>query len=104
MAMETSSARQWNTYKTCLWRQIGKLLFLHTFDLSLIQTNSYKELFLHAFEILERTPSRDLTIQIVADPSTDLRQYNVPIVDEIAIIISGDLRRAVNPCDIILHR
>jgi hypothetical protein len=102
--METSSARRWNSYKTCLWIQIGKFLFLHAFDFSLIQTNSYKELFLHAFEILERTPSRDLAIQIVADPTTDLRRYNAPIVDEIAVIIPGDPGRAVNPRDIILHR
>lgn len=61
-------------------------------------------MFLHAFEILQQTPSRDLAIQIVADPSTDLRRYNVPTVQEIAVIIPGDHTLPVNPRDIILHQ
>jgi hypothetical protein len=65
--------------------------------------NRYKHLFLHTFEVLQRTPSRDLAIAIVADPSTDLRRYNAPIVDEIAIVLPGDQCHAVNPRDIILH-
>ena len=65
--------------------------------------NHYRHLFLHAVEVLETTPSRDLSIGIVADPSTDLRRYNAPIVDEIAIVLSGDKSHALNPRDIILH-
>jgi len=69
----------------------------------LMQTNRYSQLFLHAFEILERTPSMDLGIRILADPSTDLRRYNAPAVDEIAVILPGEQTRALNPRDIILH-
>jgi hypothetical protein len=38
----------------------------------LLETNYYTPIFLHAFEVLENTPFRDLRIQILADPSTDL--------------------------------
>jgi len=55
----------------------------------LMQINRYAQLFLHAFEVLDRTPSRDLAIKILADPSTDLRRYNVPTVDEISVIVPG---------------
>jgi Helitron helicase-like domain at N-terminus len=65
--------------------------------------NRYKHLFLHTFEVLETTPSRDLAIAIVADPSTDLRRYNAPIVDEIAVVLSGDQSHALDPRNIILH-
>ena len=44
---------------------------------------------MHAFEILETTPSHDLGICIHADPSTDLRRYNVPSINEIAVIVPG---------------
>jgi hypothetical protein len=81
-----------------------KRLLHNTFNMSLTPKNRYKDLFLHAFEILNTTPSRDLAIQIVADPSTDLRRYNVPTVNEIAVIIPGDPTYAVNPRDIILHK
>ena len=70
----------------------------------LVQTNRYKDLFLHAFKILEHTPSRDLSIRILADPSTDLRHYNLPTLDEIAIILPGNQMDPLNPHDIILHQ
>ena len=69
----------------------------------LLQTNHYKPLFLHMFELLESTPSRDLSFHIVADPSIDLRQYNEPTVDEIAVILPGQQDHAHDPHDIILH-
>jgi hypothetical protein len=70
----------------------------------LLRVNRYKTLFFHAFEILESTPSRELGIRIIADPSTDLRRYNDPTVDEIAVIVPGDQEHARDPRDIILHR
>jgi hypothetical protein len=42
----------------------------------------------------------------MADPSTDLRWYNAPSVDKIALIIPGDQTRAdgpIDPCNINLH-
>ena len=38
----------------------------------LLQTNRYKPIFLHSLEILASTPSIDLQIRIVANPSMDL--------------------------------
>jgi hypothetical protein len=56
----------------------------------LVNGNRYNVLFLHAYEILLRTPSIDLSLRILADPSTDLRRYNAPSVDEIAVLLPGD--------------
>ena len=70
----------------------------------LIERNHYTQFFLHAFEILHRTPSSDLAIEILADPSTDLRRYNVPTEDEIAVVLPGQQTHAVNPRNIILHQ
>jgi hypothetical protein len=69
----------------------------------LLLTNWYKQIFLHAFEILENTPSRDLRIRILANPSTDLQCYNIPSVNEIAVILPGIQSHAQDACDIILH-
>ena len=38
------------------------------------EVNHYTIIYTHAFEILQTTPSRDLGICILADPSTDLRR------------------------------
>ena len=70
---------------------------------TLLDINPYKNVFLHAFEILQRIPSTDLSIRILADPSTDLRRYNIPTVDEIAIILPGQQDHAMDPRDIVLH-
>ena len=69
----------------------------------LLHTNQYKQLFYHAYEIIWNTPSTDLTIRIVADPSTDLCRYNAPTVDEVAVIIPGNHSLAPQPCNIVLH-
>jgi hypothetical protein len=67
------------------------------------ENHQYTALFKHSLEVLQTTPSRDLGIHIVADPSTDSRQYNVPSADEIVVIIPGDGSQAINPCNIVLH-
>jgi hypothetical protein len=70
----------------------------------LLETNRYKKLYQHSIAILQNMPSVDLQICIVADLSTDLRQYNAPNVDEIAVILPGEQSQAVDPRDIILHQ
>jgi len=70
----------------------------------LLRVNRYSSMFFHAFEILQTTPSRDLGIRILADPSTDLRRYNLPSVDEIAVIVPGQQDHAMNPRDIVLQQ
>jgi hypothetical protein len=69
----------------------------------LLSCNRYCALFLHAFEYLEHTPSRDFALHILADPTKDINRYNVPTVDEIAVIVPGDETSTVNPRDVILH-
>jgi hypothetical protein len=58
--------------------------------------------FLHSLEVLQSTPSKDLGICIVADPSTDHRQYNPSSIDKVAVILSKDGSQA-HQRDIILH-
>ena len=70
---------------------------------TVLDNNRYKFLYLHSFKILERTAFRDIQLRLVADPTTDLRRYNAPSVDEIAVIVPGDQTRAHDPRDIILH-
>ena len=50
------------------------------------------------------TPSRDLHIQILADPSADHRRYNLPSVNEVAVVVPGNDTQAVNPRDIVLQQ
>ena len=69
----------------------------------LLETNYFKQIFFHTFEVLNMTPSRDLEIRILADPSKDLHRYNAPSVNEIAIIIPTNQSHSFNPCDIVLH-
>jgi hypothetical protein len=66
-------------------------------------THRYSPAFLHSFEILQNTPSRELSLRIVTDPSTDQRRYNVPSTNEIAIVLPGDGTHAVQPRDIVLQ-
>jgi hypothetical protein len=67
------------------------------------KNHQYTALFKHSLEVLQTTPSRDLGIHIVADPSTDSQRYNVPSADKIAVIVPGNGSQAVNPRNIILH-
>jgi hypothetical protein len=76
---------------------------MHQLQDMLLHCNHYALMFAHAFDILQRTPTRDLGIHILADPSTDLRRYNAPTIDEIAVILPGNQDQAMNPHDIILH-
>jgi hypothetical protein len=53
----------------------------------LAECNRYSMLLLHAYEILHQTPSIDLSLCILADPSTDLQWYNTLSVDKIAVLL-----------------
>ena len=66
-------------------------------------THCYSAAFLHSFEVLQNTPSIELNLRIVTDPSTDVRRYNAPSANEIAIVIPGDGSHAVQPRDIVLE-
>ena len=70
----------------------------------LLQHNHYTILYQHSFEVLLNTLSIDLEIQLLADPSTDLQQYNIPPINKLAIILPRDNTCALNPHDIVLHK
>jgi hypothetical protein len=63
---------------------------------TLLQNNRYNALFYHSKEVLDCTPSRELHIRLLADPDMDLRRYNPPSENEIAVIVPGDETRAVD--------
>ncbi len=68
-----------------LWGEIIDILHR-----SLSECNPFSQVFLHACDILHRINSGNLAIHIVADPLTDQRRYNIPTVDEIAVVIVGN--------------
>jgi hypothetical protein len=55
------------------------------------------------FQILDETPSIDIALHILADPSTNLHQYNTSTIDKIAVIIPSDDSHTFSPRDIVLH-
>ena len=67
----------------------------------LLHEKRYSTLFCHVFELLQTTPSRELGIHLLADPVTDLRHYNEPTIDEIAIVVPGEQAHAVDSRNIV---
>lgn len=59
-----------------------------------------------AYEILGKYPDADenTTIRLQVRAGTDQRRYNLPTVDEVAVIIPGDGMEARDGRDIILYR
>jgi hypothetical protein len=45
-----------------------------------------------------------VSICLLADPTWDQQQYNLPTVSEIAAIVPGDGTQVTDSCDIVLHR
>jgi len=66
--------------------------------------NNYANTFLRAFQVLQQNPAEHVSIHLQADPSTDLWQYNLPSVDEVAAIIVGDETVVQQPCNVILYQ
>jgi hypothetical protein len=65
--------------------------------------NSYARLFLHAKDFIRERHVGELSIRLLADPTTDLRRYNTPSVDEIAVLTCGNVSNSTYPRDIVLH-
>jgi hypothetical protein len=64
----------------------------------------YAAIYKQAREILAEYPDADnASIRLRVDPSHDQRRYNLPTVDEVAIIIPGDGEQATDGRDIILR-
>ncbi|TFY55103.1 hypothetical protein EVG20_g9444 [Dentipellis fragilis] len=70
----------------------------------MFECNRYTRIYKQAYEILEQNEAEDISIHLIADPSTDPRRYNLPTADEIAVIIPGDENQVTDPRDIVLRR
>ena len=62
----------------------------------LLQHNHCTKLFLHMYEVLQNSLSRELSIQILIERSTDVQCYNMLAVDEIAVVIPSYKSHAVD--------
>lgn len=70
--------------------------------------NPYSKVFQHAFEILSNYPeAEDYTINLRVMPGQDVglntRRYNLPSVDEVAVLVPGDGTQVVESRDIVLR-
>ncbi|KZP30308.1 hypothetical protein FIBSPDRAFT_699312, partial [Athelia psychrophila] len=71
---------------------------------TLTQSHYYAHLYKHAYEVLsEHRDTSDVTIHLRCKPSQDRRRYNLPTVDEIAVVLPGDGTQPVDSRDIILR-
>lgn len=59
---------------------------------ALHENNCYARLFLHAWEILHDEPVDvdDMSVRLRVQSGTDQRQYNLPMVDEVAVIVPNE--------------
>lgn len=74
-----------------------------TIQSCLRRVNPFAHVFLNAKEIIQQEDVSDLTIRLLADPKMDLRRYNVPTVDEIAVVVCQKDDSAAEPRDVILR-
>ena len=66
--------------------------------------HQYAPLYLHAHEVLAQYPdTSDVSVCLRVAPGTDTRHYNLPTVDEVAVILPTDVS-STEPRDIILRR
>ena len=78
-------------------------LTLQTIQDILWDSHPYAAIYHHAHKLLLQEESTDLSIRLHC--IGDKRRYNLPIANEVAVIIPGNKdAEATGPCDIILHR
>ncbi|KAF8348758.1 hypothetical protein F5887DRAFT_879745, partial [Amanita rubescens] len=66
--------------------------------------HQYAPLYLHAHEVLAQYPdTSDVSVRLRVAPGTDTRRYNLPTVDEVAVILPTDVS-STEPRDIVLRR
>ncbi|EIW56296.1 uncharacterized protein TRAVEDRAFT_150795, partial [Trametes versicolor FP-101664 SS1] len=64
----------------------------------------YAAVYQHAHEILTREESDDALLCLRFDPATDRRRYNLPTVEELALIIPGTGEEIHHSRDIVLRK
>jgi hypothetical protein len=80
---------------------------MHLLQDMLLLHHRYAAVYQHAFEILEHyDPIDDVSIRLRVTPTHDSRRYNLPVADEVAVILPGvdgpNIQQSQR--DIVLHR
>ncbi|OSC97182.1 hypothetical protein PYCCODRAFT_1351447, partial [Trametes coccinea BRFM310] len=73
----------------------------------LLASHQYAPVYKHAYEVLSQyDDSTDIAVRLAVIAGRDRRRYNLPIADEVAVILPGTGEPAVESCgrDIVLHR
>ena len=64
---------------------------MRSFQTMLLQNNPYADWFKHAYEVLDQYPDNsDADIQLCVMPGQNRRHYNLPMSDEVAVILPDD--------------
>ena len=75
---------------------------METLQTLLHESHQYAQMYRHAHEILRTYgPTDNATVRLRLAPNTDHRRYNLPTVDEVAVILPSD--HSTHPRDIILR-
>jgi hypothetical protein len=65
--------------------------------------NPYSKIYQHAYEILQRYDAPDYTMKLCVVPGNDPSRYNLPTVDEVAVVLPGGDTFQCDYRDIIVH-
>ncbi|KAF8805155.1 hypothetical protein BYT27DRAFT_7105206, partial [Phlegmacium glaucopus] len=65
--------------------------------------NPYSHMYQHAYEVLQMYNAPDYTMKLCVLPGNDPRRYNLPTVDEVAVVLPGDDDFRGDYRDIIVH-
>ncbi|KAJ3017100.1 hypothetical protein NUW54_g662 [Trametes sanguinea] len=66
------------------------------------QHHQYARVYQHSLDVLAQYGNHDIAIRLRFDPTTDRRQYNLPVAHELAVIIPGTGDEAHTSRDLIL--
>ena len=94
--------------QTALDQRMRRNRNLRNDTMNLLQTtlrthHRYATLYQHAYEVLSQQPDvQDISIRLRITESQDHRRYNLPLADEIAVIIPGDGSEVWDNRDIIV--
>ena len=76
---------------------------MHTLQDMLTAHHQYVPVYRHAYQILQNYNSNnDVHVRLHLSPGLDHQRYNVPMADEVAVILPGT--NSTEPRDIILRR
>lgn len=79
------------------------LATMRTLQCVLWDHNAYTPIYQHVYEVLREYDAPDYTVRLCVVPGNNLHQYNLPTVNEVAIILPGEDIFQGNHRDIIIH-